>query len=367
MTSATQPLTSRTSRGSLQRAGRGAIRLALLESQWFLVVVAAQLVTSAVFCGLVGRPMLVGLIDACDAVLSAAVLFGGMALLGEWFNRRLLEPPHVPAHLAYGCAWAALRRDVLTREYVATVALTLIAAPLFLSAFSAAKQAIPALHPFAWDATLSTWGSHLDGGRPLWRRLQPALGRPDVTVALDWFYHRAWTTLLMAAFVWAALLRPSHLRRRYLFAYAAAFPVIGNWLALALSSAGPAYFDAVVPGSRDPYTGLLAYLRSVDATTPLLSVRAEDALWYAYGHRLEGFGAGISAMPSVHVATATLMALLGFAISRRLGWAMTLTALVTFVASVELGWHYALDGYVGAAIAVLLWWVGGRITRAGAE
>jgi hypothetical protein len=339
----------------------------VLESRWFLVVVAAQLVTSAVFGGLAGRPMLVGAVDACDAVLSAAALFGGMALVGELFHRRLKEPSGVPALVAYGRAWGALRRDLLTREYMATVALTLIAAPLFLSAFSAAKQAIPALHPFAWDATLSAWGNQLDGGRPLWRRLQPALGRPDITVSLDWFYHRAWTTLLMAAFVWVAFLRPSYLRRRYLFAYAAAFPVIGNWLALALSSAGPAYFDAVTPGTRDPYAGLLAYLRSVDARSPLLSVRAEDALWYAYGHRLEGFGAGISAMPSVHVATATLMALFGFAISRRLGWAMTATAVVTFVASVELGWHYALDGYVGAAIAVLLWWVGGRIMRSGAE
>ena len=172
---------------------------------------------------------------------------------------------------------------------------------------------------------------------------------------------------MMAAFVWATLLRPSYLRRRYLFAYAAAFLVVGNWLALALSSAGPAYFDAVTSGARDPYAGLFAYLRSVDAHSPLLAVRAEGALWYAYSHRLEGFGAGISAMPSVHVATATLMALFGFAISRRLGFALAVTAVVTFAASVELGWHYALDGYVGAVSAAVIWWVAGFVTRRGAE
>ena len=234
--------------------------------------------TSAVFCGLAGRPILVGVVDASTAVFSATALFGGMALLGELFRRRLLEPSAVPAHVAYGRGWAGMRHELLTREYIATVALTLIAAPLFLAAFSAAKQAIPALHPFTWDATLSAWGSRFGGGRPLWRQLQPILGKPDITVSLDWFYHRAWTTLMMAAFVWTSLLRPSYLRRRYLVAFAAAFLVIGSWLALALSSAGPAYFDAVTSGSRDPYAGLLEYLRSVDAQSPLLSVRGEDAL-----------------------------------------------------------------------------------------
>jgi PAP2 superfamily len=366
MTSVTPPLVSLPGRASYMQASRSPIRAAIFESRWFLAVVAAQLVTSAVICGLTARPMLVGVVEACDAILWIVLVFGGMALLGELFRRRLLEPG-VPAHVAYGRAWTGLRRDLLTKEYVATVALTFIAASLFLSAFSAAKQAIPALHPFTWDATLSAWDSQLDGGRPLWRRLQPLLGRPDITVSLDWFYHRAWTTLVMAAFAWTAFMRPSPLRRRYLFAFTAAFLVVGNWLALALSSAGPAYFDAVTSGSRDPYAGLLAYLRSVNAQSPLLSVRGEDVLWYAYSHRLEAFGAGISAMPSIHVATATLMALCGFAISRRLGWAMTATAVLVFAASVDLGWHYAVDGYLGAAIAILLWWVAGFVARRGVE
>src|SRR5262249_17068784 len=156
-----------------------------------------------------------------------------------------------------------------------------------------------------------------------------------------------------------------HLRRRYLFAFVILFLVVGNLLALALASAGPAYYDVVAPGSRDPYAALLAYLRSVDAHSPLLSVRGEDALWFAYRHRVEAFGLGVLAMPSIHVSAAVLTALFGFSVSRLLGGALLLAALCTFAGSVELGWHYALDGYVGAAIALGVWWLAGRLTLKG--
>ena len=33
------------------------------------------------------------------------------------------------------------------------------------------------------------------------------------------------------------------------------------------------------------------------------------------------------------------------------------------IASVSLGWHYALDGYVGAFLAIVVWWIAGRIER----
>ena len=66
-------------------------------------------------------------------------------------------------------------------------------------------------------------------------------------------------------------------------------------------------------------------------------------------------------MPSMHVATATLAACLGFAVRPSLGLVGVVVAVVTEVASVALGWHYALDGYVGSALAIGVWWVSGRL------
>ena len=79
-------------------------------------------------------------------------------------------------------------------------------------------------------------------------------------------------------------------------------------------------------------------------------------LWDAYGagHGVR-LGSGISAMPSMHVASSVLFFLLARRVGRAAGWAFGIFALLIFVGSVHLAWHYALDGYVGAAGALLLW------------
>jgi hypothetical protein len=181
---------------------------------------------------------------------------------------------------------------------------------------------------------------------------------------MDWFYHRFWVVLLLCAFAWGALSPPSPLRRQYLFAFVLVFLVIGTIGALALSSAGPAYYARVVGTGVDPYRPLLEYLRSVNERAGLMSVRGQSGLWYAYTHDIEALGFGVSAMPSVHVASATLVALFGFALARPIGVLLGLIAICTFVASVALAWHYALDGYVGAILAWCIWWFAGRITIA---
>jgi hypothetical protein len=338
------------------------IDAALRESRGFLAVVVAQVIASAIICTAADRPILAGPLDAYTTIFAAGLVFGSMAFLAALFSRRMLQPASLPIPAAYRRAWLGLRDDLFTPEYVAVVAITFFTAPIAISAFSAAKQAIPILRPFTWDAYLSAWGTRWDGGHPLWQLLQPFVGKPEITEALDWFYHRAWTALLLAAFVWNAVSRPSALRRRFLFSYGLLFLVVGTVMALALASAGPAYYGLLSKGN-DPYAGLFAYLRSVDAHSPLMSLRGEGALWYAYRHRVEAFGLGVSAMPSMHVASAVLMALFGYSFSKTLGVLLTVVAVCTFAASVVLGWHYTLDGYVGAALACLIWWITGRLIR----
>jgi hypothetical protein len=93
----------------------------------------------------------------------------------------------------------------------------------------------------------------------------------------------------------------------------------------------------------------------------LIAVRAY--LWEGYlateGRR---FG-GISAMPSMHIAMVTVIALLGWAHSRLLGTVFTVFALVILIGSVHLAWHYAVDGYVAAIAVYCLWVVVGAVLR----
>lgn len=363
MTSAARSFTLDRSLGAAVRMVFPGALAAFRNCRWFVLAVELQLLASATIGAIAKTPTLAGPLDAYTTILGAVGVFGAVALAGELFRRRLNAPATLRPIAAYSEAWLGLREDALTPEYLATLIIIFGLAPLALSAFSAAKQAIPSVAPFEWDARLVAWGSAIDGGRPLWQRLQPTLGRPWMTITLDVFYHRVWTTLLLAAFVWAGVSPRSEARQRFLVSYVLVFLVVGNLLALMLSSAGPPYLKYIAPAAGHQYADLFAYLSRVDARSPLLSWRGEHALWNAYTRHLGGLGFGVSAMPSVHVASGTLVALFGFTVSRVVGVGLSLVALLTFVASVVLGWHYALDGLVGAIAALGIWWMAGRLVR----
>lgn len=356
--SAATPLPSRAVTASPVGRAADAIRFAVRDGRWLILVVALQLISSALLCGLASRAPVVGLDESYVAYFAAAALFGAIGLVVSVFRRRMAARHEVPAAAAYADAWSSFRRDTLDANYLACACLALLLAPLAMSGFSAAKQAIPVIHPFSWDERIAAWRGALSGATTV-----SVLNRPAITIALDLFYHRIWTASLLAPFVLMALARPSPLRRRFLVAFVLVFFVVGNLLALLFSSAGPAYYGRVVAGGSDPYASLMAYLHAVDATTPLLSVRGQAGLWAAYVQGRGVFGWGISAMPSVHVGSAVLATLLGFEIRRWVGVVLAAAAVCTFVSSIALGWHYAMDGYVGAAAAALIWWLAGRMTR----
>ena len=72
----------------------------------------------------------------------------------------------------------------------------------------------------------------------------------------------------------------------------------------------------------------------------------------------------MSAMPSLHVGGAVVVALALRTVSplvAALGWA---SVVLVLVGSVALGWHYAIDGYVSIPATILIWKLaGGRRLR----
>lgn len=223
-----------------------------------------------------------------------------------------------------------------------------------VAAFTTLKSQLVA--PFFADALLADLDDLLHLGWQPWR-FTHAVMPAEASYYLARLYGPGWFIQLIGVLLLAALLRDEALRRRYFLSLVAAMLLLGTFLRLLASSAGPIFYDRLFGGSRflelttaleaDPGSGAIVY--------------TANYLHSAYVSESARFGAGISAMPSMHVALAVLNALF---LSRVSGWLGVLgwayAACILF-GSVHFGWHYALDGYVSAVAILLLWrWAGER-------
>ncbi|MBA5686213.1 phosphatase PAP2 family protein [Rugamonas apoptosis] len=254
----------------------------------------------------------------------------------------------------------------LTRQRVLQALPALLLLPVFTSSFTIAKAAVPQLHPYDWDRRLAAADQLLHGGVQPWVWLQLLAGYPLVTAILNLAYH-LWFFIMFATMYWLILsTERGQLRMQFLLSFVLTWILLGNVMAVLLSSAGPCFYHLVAAGP-DPYGPLMQYLHRADRHIPVLALHVQDMLWQGYRQRVGVSGLTISAMPSMHVASSVLLALLGWRLRPAAGVAFTVFAVLILAGSIHLGWHYAVDGYAGAAGAILIWkLVGWLQQRAGA-
>jgi len=237
-----------------------------------------------------------------------------------------------------------------------------VAIGLFISTFTSMKVLQNMLVPFWADAPLARIDAWLHFGVDPWRLLQPALGHPAVTRFFQILYLYGWVSLLIGFTTAAAFSsRLAHVRQRFFLTYLIAWIGIGNVFASILMSGGPVYY-AQLTKDHARYAELTRYLSFSDGMAGS-STDLQRGLWDLYVSGQMQLGSGISAFPSVHVATATLFALTGFAINRWIGWATTVFALLILVGSVHLGWHYGIGGYFAAGFVLAVWFGLERLPR----
>lgn len=245
-------------------------------------------------------------------------------------------------------------------ERILRAAPVILLIPVFTSTFSFFKSSIPLINPYAWDAQLIEWDSLIHGGTHPWVLLHGFLGHPVVTSVINFFYH-LWLFVISGLLSLQAFsMGNPKLRMQLLLSFMLTWITLGTLGALFFSSMGPCYYPSFPP-EDGPYAPLMRYLREASEIAPVWALDVQRMLWDDYQNNMHGIGRGISAMPSVHVATAVLLALFGWRYSRFAGIALTLFAVLIMIGSVHLGWHYAVDGYAGALGAVLVWWLVGRL------
>ena len=286
-----------------------------------------------------------------------------MILLAYLMHLCLVRRPSRPLReLARDAKTHILAPDQLLARLAPLVMLAIL-----LNSFSAFKSAIPLIKPFAYDALFANMDRIIFGTDP-WRITHEIFSSPSATQFLQHSYN-LWFVAMWLSVIYASLQTNFRaLRAQYLFAFCLCWTLLGSFAALSLSSAGPCFYGLVAEGP-DPFAPLMENLRLINnllrkqGSLGVTSLQVQDALWKGYENSATGTGSGISAMPSLHVATSVLMARAAFALNRRAGVLLSLFALVIWIGSVHLGWHYAVDGMVSLPLALAVWALSGWIVR----
>jgi len=222
-------------------------------------------------------------------------------------------------------------------------------------AFNAYKNAIPEIVPFYADPLFIQADRVIFGTDP-WR-LTHALFGPAGTLVIDRLY-TLWFMVMMLLLGWLNFTRNQKLQLRGLLTYLLCWAVLGNLTATAFASVGPCFYFEFY--GQDTFLPLMQELRAQDGQHRLFAIGSMRYLLEAVGK--DRLGAGISAMPSLHVTIAYLCFLVTLGYTRRL-WPKFLSgafAATILIGSVHLGWHYAVDGLVGIAAVTLIWIGTGR-------
>lgn len=264
--------------------------------------------------------------------------------------------------LSNGEALKRLWSEFFNRERI-LIALPMLAVwPLLATAFSLSKTMIPALNPFYLDPILHAGDRLIHFGQDPWALLQPILGYPIVTAIIDKLY-ALWLLVIYLSVVLHITSTSDPVRRmQFLMSNMLAWILVGGLLAVLLSSVGPCFYQAFY--GSDVYLPLTQYLRetvpaahvSVLGYDGLFAIGIQDTLLQDFQTNATGFGRGISAAPSMHVASTWMMARVAQTYGKRwlsiLAWSFFGCILI---GSVHLGWHYALDGYISIAVSWAIW------------
>jgi PAP2 superfamily protein len=164
----------------------------------------------------------------------------------------------------------------------------------------------------------------------------------DYPLAL--FYHRGWFTLMIVTLLTVLLKPASREKSAVLLTYFLLWSLFGPIGHVLMPAAGPVFY------SRLGYGGTFNALVMEGETRKLA-----DYLWAVYSARSFGPAAGISAMPSLHIATTAWMVIAVRQFAPRWLLPMAAAGLLIFLLSISLGWHYAIDGVAGSVGAFAMW------------
>ncbi|MDH5489864.1 MAG: phosphatase PAP2 family protein [Rhodospirillaceae bacterium] len=232
----------------------------------------------------------------------------------------------------------------------------------FFSAFATLKEHIPKLNPFShWDVSFAELDRVLHFTMDPWQITWALFSSPWATVVIDRLYISWYSAVYGTLFAVILFDNNTQRRARFILAHILLWVLLGSISAVAFSSVGPCFYNDAI-GTQQSFGELMARLGAVDQQYPLYAIKLQAMLWDGYIGARPIFE-GISAMPSLHIAQAALLALYGATISKKLALILWVYFLIMLIGSVHLGWHYAVDGYFAAIGTLLIWWLSGIMSK----
>jgi len=316
---------------------RTEIRLILSENVPIAAIVLLHFIAVYVIHAVLGIHDRIAIVFHFNLFTQMAIVFSGLFLI-----------PHVIKKSYH---------RYFTLRYICGFLTIFLLTPVFISTFASFKQTLPKIHDFHFDTAFMQMDYFIHFGRHPWELLSSLLAQPWIIRTIDALY-MLWFVLLAVFGVWMAWTQRRRLRICFFASILAVWIFLGQGMAVVFSSAGPCYFSKIVKDGEDPFQPLMSRLSEIHLDTTLWALNNQEGLWYAMWDEETWlpFG-GISAMPSIHVAIATLFVLLTAEIRKWLAYIFAGYLVITQIGSVILGWHYAVDGYVSIILTCFIWYV----------
>ena len=350
-------MTMITDQASTATRGGSAMGPALWRNRLLIGMIGLHFSAVYALCLYLGVPFSSGTVSTLIALLQLQVpLFLILLLIWRFFWVVAVARPSGPL----GCFAKDIKGLLLDRDRIFTGIFAFTAMALFASSFAVAKDLIPVIQPFSWDPLFADIDRALHFGTDPWKLLFTVTGTPFVTTMINAAYHLWLMLAYFIIFIACFNISRHEKHRTYLVTDVMCWVIGGNILATMFASVGPVYY--AVFGFGDDFEPLMRTLHDFNEKSPVWALDMHQMLLDGYFG--DGAVKGISAMPSMHVASTTTMTLYAYSVSRRWGYVMTAFLAVILIGSVQLGWHYAIDGYVSIILAIALYWVARRLVRA---
>ncbi len=337
-------------------AGRSAIGPAIWRNRALIGLVAAHFLGIYVACLLLGRSFGSGTASTLINLLQLQV---PLFLIFLFFWRFGWMVVKVRPKRPIGWFVNDLKDAIFDRDRMFCGIIAFSTMCLFAGSFTVGKDLIPLINPFSWDPLFADLDRALHFGHDPWTLIFPITGTPQITTALNATYH-LWLMLAYFMIFVACFNVAGHDKHRtYLVADVLCWVIGGNILATIFSSVGPVYYEVL--GYGDTFAPLMEKLYAFNEVSPVWALPLQEML--IEGYMNDGPVKGISAMPSMHVASTVTMTLYAFSVSRVYGWMMVVFATMILIGSVQLGWHYAIDGYFSILLSLACWALARRVIR----